>query len=116
MSLSLEDLRPKNFTITIQGVELECKPLKLSHTLTMASISDIFSNLKDSTPESIERADKEIQSLIADIIPSLNFELDGATTMEIITELVNSTTPSDVEYLNKNGVKLDASPKAEKVG
>lgn len=82
----------------------------------MASISDIFSNLKDSTPESIKRADKEIQSVISEIIPSLDFELDGATTMEIITKLMNSTTPSDVEFLNKNGVELNASPKAEKVG
>jgi hypothetical protein len=82
----------------------------------MASISDIFSNLKDSTPESIERADKEIHLVISEIIPSLNFELDGATTMEIITKLISSTTPSDVQFLEQNGVKLEASPKAEKVG
>lgn len=117
MSLTVQDLQPKNFTIKVKGVELDCKPLKLSHTLLVASVGDIFNNLSTSTPESIKKAEAEINSVIADTIPSLkDIELDGATTMEIITQLMQSTVPSDVKYLDENGVKLNASPKAEKVG
>lgn len=117
MSLSIEDLKPQNFKITVKGVELECKPLKLSHTLIMASVGAIFNDIKNSSVEDIKRAEKEVNSIIPELIPELtNVELDGSTTMDVITQMMASVKPSDVQFLEKNGVELNSDPKAEKAG
>lgn len=116
MGLTAEDLRPKNFKITIKGVELECKPLKLSHTLVIGSVGDIFSNIKDADIDTIRKAERELAEILPEIIPDLSgIELDGETMMDIITLVMESTTPSDAKYLEQNGVKKDVDPKAEKV-
>jgi len=117
MSLSIDDLRPKNFTITVKGVELECLPLKLSHTLTIASIGNVFENISGMTYESSKKLDTDIRRLIDEVIPSLqDKEIDGMTMMDIITKIGEGSMPSDVEFLDKNGVELNVDPKAEKAG
>jgi len=35
---TIADLQPKPFTVTVGGVELKCKPLRLSHALILSKM------------------------------------------------------------------------------
>jgi len=117
MGLTIEDLKPKDFTINIRGVELTCKPLKLEQTMLIASVGNIFNDVKNASEDDIKKACRAVEKIIPEIIPQLaSVELDGGLILEIIPLIMPTVTPSDEEFLQKNGVKTDADPKAEKAG
>ena len=117
MTATIEDLKPTPFKITVRGVDLECKTIRLSHAMIIASVGSIFNDIKNSSVDDIKRAETEMIAIIPEIIPSLkDIELDGITIMDIITQLGPHMKPTDVEFLEKNGVKINDDPKAEKAG
>lgn len=117
MTLTIDDLKPKSFKITVKGVELECKPLRLSHTLTISKMGEIFQDAKNASTADIKDAEKGMDDVISELIPELSgVELDITSVLEIITQMMEQVKPSDVDFLEKNGVKLDESPKVEKIG
>jgi hypothetical protein len=117
MSLTVEDLKPKNFKVIVRGVELDCKPLRLSHALTISKIGEVFQNAKSATPTEIKDAEKKMDNVIAELVPELkDFNLDMAAVMELMTQFMEHIQPTDVEFLNKNGVKVNEDPKVERAG
>lgn len=117
MGLTIEDLRPKSFKVTIKGVELGCKPPRLSHTLTIAKIGEIFKDTKSAKKEEVKQAEADMDEVIGELIPELkDFNLDMADVLELITQMMEHVKPADNKYLDKAGVKFDANPKAKKTG
>ena len=112
MSITIEDLKPKTFKVTIKGVELVCKPLRVSHALTVSKIGAIFNAPSEFTKKQISEAEKDLDEVIAELIPELaGFSLDLDTTLEVITQLTESMTPSETKELSEAGVKLSEGPK-----
>lgn len=118
MSVSIEDLQPKPFKINLQGVELESKPLRLSHALTLNKLAEIFKSPNDSTKDQIKSAEKDLDEVIGELIPELQGKLLGLNmTIELLTQMMESIQPSDNKELAQNGVELNANdPKVEKTG
>lgn len=115
--LTIDDLKPKNFKITIKGVELESKPLKLSHGLLIARLSGIFNNLAEAKKEDIKAAEKDLEEVISELIPDLkDVPLDMSMTVELISQLMDAAQPDDNKELSDKGVSFDADPKAERIG
>lgn len=113
MPLTIEDLKPKPFKITVKGVDLMCQPLRLSHALIIAKIGDVFADPKLATKESIQSAEKDIDEIIAELIPELaGISLDMGSILAIITQLGSHNEPSDNAELNERGVNLNPDPKA----
>lgn len=111
---SIEDLRPKKFTITIRGVELQCSPLRMSHALIVAKIGEIFVDPKAAKAADIKQAQKDLDEIIGELIPDLkDIELNMDDTLQLITQLTDSNQPTDNQYLKEAGVKFD-DPKAQK--
>lgn len=104
---TIDDLKPKTFTITVRGVELECKPLRLSHSLIISKISDVFQNPDKYDAKQIIKAQEDIDFVFSDVIPALKFELDMSTTLEVIMQLMETIQPDDDKFLKENGVDLD---------
>lgn len=117
MGMSIEDLQPKSFTVNIKGVELTCKPLRLSHTLIVAKIGDVFQNLNLIDKEQIKQAEKDMDEVVAELIPELkDIQLDMQSTIDLITQMMEQVEPSDNKELNAKGVKFNTDPKAETNG
>jgi hypothetical protein len=117
MSISLSDLQPKPFKVTIRGVELECKPLRLSHALTLSKVGEVFQNPKSTTKEEVKKAEAEMDELAVELIPELaGIQLDVGSILDLISQMMVTVTPSDNKELNDKGVKLNSDPKAEKIG
>lgn len=117
MSLTIEDLKPKETKINVNGVELTAKPLRLSHALVLTQLGEIFQNPKNSSADDVKKAEKNVDELIGEIIPELkDIQLNMQTTIEIIAQLMNTVQPSDNAELNAKGVKFDSDPKAETTG
>lgn len=115
--MSIEDLQPKSFTVNIKGVELTCKPLRLSHTLIVAKIGDVFQNLNIIDKEQIKQAEKDMDEVVAELIPELkDIQLDMQSTIDLITQMMEQVEPSDNKELNAKGVKFNTDPKAETNG
>lgn len=112
MSVSIEDLRPKPFTIKVKGVELTCKPPRLSHGLINNKIADVMKNAEKYSNEEIRQAERDMDMVISELIPELSgFELDADTIIEIVTQINSNATPTDNQELEKQEVKL-GDPKA----
>lgn len=104
---SVEDLRPKEFKIELKGVTLTCKPMRLSHALVVAKVADVLQNPAESTKQTIQSAEKDMDEIIAELIPELSgVELDMMDTIELITKLTDNSQPSDNQFLEKAGVKV----------
>ncbi len=117
MALTVEDLRAKDFIIKIKDVELQCKPLKLSHALTVSKLGEIFQNTKNVTKQEVKQAEADMDEIIKELIPELaGVELDLGTTLEVITGMMENVQPSDNKELSDNKVKIDTDPKVEKIG
>ncbi len=114
MGLTIEDLKPKNFKVKIKGVELDCKPLRMSHTLIVSKIGEIFQNINISTKKEIKQAEVDMDEVIAELIPELDgVKLDMESVLELITSMMESIQPSDNKELKEKGVAFDTDPKAE---
>ena len=119
MSVQVSDLIPKPFTVKIKGVELECKPLRLSHILTVTKIGKTFQSVETASRSEIKTAERDFDELVAELIPELkDIELDAGSSTELIQQLVESVEPEDNKELKANGVQLNTDPKAqtEKIG
>lgn len=117
MSLTIEDLKPKNFKIVVKGVVLESKPLRLSHALTIAKIGNVFENTDKVTKEEIKQAENELDEVIGQLIPELDgAQVDISTALPLIEELMKNVEPADNKELREKGVKFNADPKAQEIG
>lgn len=117
MGLTIEDLKPKSFKITVKGVELECSPLRLSHALTVAKLGEVFQNSKDATKAQIAQAEVDMDEVISELIPELKgINLDISSVIEIITLMMETIQPSDNKELDEQGVDISNDPKAPKIG
>ena len=112
MSVTIDDLKPKNFKLNIKGVELESKPLRLSHALSIAKIGNVFQDTKNASRDDIKQAEVEMDEVIAELIPELaGVPLDMAATMQLIEQLMEQVEPSDNRELKDKGVKFSSDPK-----
>lgn len=112
MGIAISDLMPKDFKVTVKGIELNCKPLRLSHALIVGKLSDVFSNPANYTANDIRQAEKDIDSVITDLIPELTgISLDIASFVELMPQLMNSTQPQDEKDLTSAGIELGTDPK-----
>jgi glutamyl-tRNA reductase len=117
MSINVSDLQPKPFKITIKGIELESKPLRLSHALTVSKLGDIFQNSNKASKQEIKQAETDLDEVIADLIPDLkDIQLDITSIMELLEQLMGNIEPADNAELKEKGVKFDSDPKAERIG
>lgn len=111
---TIEDLKPKKFTVTVKGVELTCSPLRLSHALIVAKVGEVFQSPKDATKAAIVQAQKDMDEVIAELIPEIaDIELDMADTIELITQMTANSQPDDNQYLAKAGVEFNAEKKTK---
>lgn len=107
MALTIEDLRPKDFTVNVDGVELTCKPLKLSHALTISKLGNIFENAQKASKQEIDNAQKEIYEVIWELIPELKgIELNVSVIMKLIEQIMNQIQPSDNKELIDSKVEF----------
>lgn len=117
MSVTIEDLKPKNFKVKIKGLELESKPLRLSHTLLLAKIGNIFQNPDKSTKEQIKQAEADMDEVLSEIIPELkDIQVEASVALDLITQLMEHVQPSDNSELKEKGVSFDADPKVPRTG
>ena len=117
MSLTIDDLQPKDIILNLNGVELTAKPPRLSHALILTQLGEVFQNATKASIEDIKKAEQNVDNLIADLIPELAGKtLDMNTTIEIISQLMDKIQPSDNAELSAKGVKFDSDPKVEKIG
>ena len=117
MGLSIEDLQPKNFTITVNGVQLEAKPLRLSHALTVSKLGNIFQSADKATSAEIKQAEADMDELVGELVPDLKgIPLDMSATMQVIEQLMASISPTDNKELSDKGVRFDTDPKAPRTG
>lgn len=109
---TIEDLQPKPFTVTVKGVELSCKPLKLSHALIMAKVGNVLQDSANTSKQQIKEAEADITEVIGELIPELaNKELDMTSLLSLIEQMMNSIQPEDNKKLKDQNVKVDTDPK-----
>lgn len=114
---TIDDLQPKNFSIEIRGVVLECKPLRLSHALSLNKLGEIFKNPTEMSKAKVSQAEQELDEVIGELIPDLKGkQLDLQTTLELLTKLIETISPDDNKELSAAGVEMNADPKAERIG
>lgn len=112
--MTIDDLAPQPFEIKVKGVTLVCKPLRLSHALTISKIGAVLQGESDIA--AIQKAESDMDAVISTLIPELEGkELDMATTMTIINAMLESIQPEDTKELQKAGVTFDG-PKVAKNG
>ena len=123
MGVTIEDLKPKNFKMKIaikdseEKLEIECKPLRLSHTLTIAKVGNVLQNPDGSTKQKIKEAEQDMDEVISELIPELTgISLDIRTTISIIEQMLETVEPADNKEIREKGVKFDTDPKAPKIG
>lgn len=113
MSVSIDDLQPKPFKVTIKGLELECKPPRLSHTLTLAKLGNIFQNTDKASKQDIVQAETDLDEVIGELIPELKgVNLDMSSTLDLVSQIMENIQPSDNKELEEKGVSFDTDPKA----
>ena len=117
MALTIEDLKPKKFTITIKGVEVESLPPRLSHMLMISKVGEIFQNISSSSREDIEQAEKDFDYVVGELIPELKgIQLDMQGVIDVITQVMEQITPEETKELDEKGVSFNTDLKAEKIG
>jgi esterase/lipase len=115
--LTIEDLKPKSFTVKVKGVELECKPLRMSHTLVISKVGEIFQNIGTVDKKQIQQAEADMDEVIAELIPELKeIQLDMQGTLDLITSMMENIQPADNKELTEKGVEFNSDPKVEKLG
>lgn len=115
--MTIEDLTPTPFNITIKGVEVECQPLRLSHALKITRMANVFENPAKASDADLERAETDMDKLVGDLIKDLKgVKLDVQTTIDLLGQLMTHIMPSENKELEELGVKVDSDPKAPKAG
>lgn len=117
MALTIQDLQPKNFTVDIDGVQIDCKPPKLSHILLISKVGEVLNDPKKATSQEIKQAEKDMDSIIIELMPSLSgIELSVTSILTVITQIMGQIEPADNKELNDKGVQFNTDPKVEKIG
>jgi hypothetical protein len=117
MALTIEDLRPKNFKVNIKGVEVDCKPPRLSHILVISKVGESFQNIANLKREQIQEAEKDFDWVVSELMPELKgIDLDMQSVIDLITQIMEKIQPDESKELSDKGVKIDSDPKAEKIG
>jgi hypothetical protein len=117
MALTIEDLKPKKFTITVNGVELQCKPPRLTHILVISKIGEAFNNTESLDRTKIVEAGKDFDWVVSELLPELaGIELDMQASIDLLTQIMEQISPEENLELKAKGVSFDADPKAEKIG
>ena len=118
MGLTIDDLKPKKFKVTLGGVGLDCSPLSVAQVLDLTRIGEIFQNPESHTSEDFKEADKKLKGIIGELIPELkDTGLEVKYVLELIEQLMDSIEPSDNQELKKAEVKFKKSdPKVQKTG
>jgi hypothetical protein len=85
--------------------------------LIMTKVGEVMQNSKTATKQDIKDAEVNIDEVVHELIPALiDIQLDASLLLDLIPQIMEHIAPSDNEYLDKNGVKVDESPKVEKAG
>lgn len=117
MALTIADLQPKEFKVIVKGVEVTCKPPKLSHMLVLSKVGNLFQNINDSNRQQILEAQEDFNWVVAELIPELkDTELDMQATIDLISEIMKQIQPEESKELAERGVKIDTDPKVQGVG
>ena len=117
MALTLQDLQPKNFKINIKGVEVDCKPPRLSHTLIISKVGETFKNVSKTSRQELVQAEVDFDWVVEELMPDLKgIQLDISSIIEIIEKLLDEIEPDENQTLKEQGVSIDTDPKAEKIG
>jgi hypothetical protein len=117
MSLNISDLQPSNVEIKIGNSTVTSKPVRLSHALILTQLGEIFQNPAKYSFEDIKKAETNIDSIFADLMPELTgTKLDMNTTINIISQLMDTIQPSDNQELSAKGVTFNNDPKATIIG
>lgn len=116
--LTIDDLKPKPFTINVKGVELECQPLRLAHALTIAKIGSVFSETAKASAQEIEQAARDLDAVVGQVIPALkDVALDASASIELITQLVATIEPAESSALKESGITFEnPDPKVQTAG
>lgn len=117
MSLTIEDLQPNKFTITLDGLELEADQPELYQIVQLQKLGYVFQNPQDHSKQQIKVASDGAVEVIGELIPQLkDKKIKIKYLLEIIGQLIAEVQPDDNKYLSDNNVKFDTDPKAEKTG
>lgn len=117
MAMTIEDLKPKNFTINVKGLALQCRPPRLADALLLSKLGDIFQNPGNFTKEDLQQAEADVDSVIESLIPELKgVELDLNGIMTVISQVMDNIEPDDNKELKNKGVSFGDDPKTGKNG
>jgi hypothetical protein len=113
MGVSLSDLSPQPFNVTIRGHEIQVQPPSLKHAMKLAKYGSVLENPREMTDKDIEQSDAAIREVIGELAPDLKgAELDFQTVMHIVSIIMGESEPDDNQELNRNNVKINTDPKA----
>lgn len=116
MSITLEDLKPKQFKINIRGYETVCNPPRLSHALILTKVGEVFKEARTATKEQFKQAEIDFDEVVGELAPELKeIKFDVSVAMDIISEILEHIQPSDNKALKEAGVELN-SPKVKEAG
>jgi hypothetical protein len=114
MGTTISDLIQKDFTINVDGVDLSCKPLRISHALIVSKVGDVFQNPSKYSAEEILQSEKDMDLVIGQLVPQLaGKQITINALTDIISQMMSSTQPNDDKYLQDNGVRFDSDPKVQ---
>lgn len=117
MALTINDLQPKDFTITVKGLQLTCKPPRLSHILVISKVGEAFDNINNLDRQKIEAVTADFDWVVEQLVPELKgIQLDMQDSVDILTQIMEQVTPDENQELKDKGVSFDADPKVEKIG
>lgn len=112
MSVTLDDLQPKQFKIKIKDTELTCNPPEMWHTMVLAKVGTLFQNIDKATQTEMRQAQIDLEEVIRELIPELNgIKLDTNTWLIIMQQIFDASQPNDDRELKEKGVRLNTDPK-----
>lgn len=121
MSATANDLQPKKFKVKVQPAghekeyELECKPLRMSEASKISRIGGVLSDYENKTDEEVEKAEEELDTLIAKLIPELDgVQLDFNATTGLIEQIMGGVEPEDNQKLKEKGVTFGTEEQGKK--
>lgn len=112
MAITIDDLKPKSFTIKLSNQEVICKPLKLHHALIMQRIGAVLQD-PNTNKEKLLTAEQDFNEVVSELIPELaDVELDLNLTLQLLEGMMSSLETAEMKELNDKGVDLKSDPKA----
>lgn len=117
MALTIEDLKPQSFTITVKGVDLTCKPPRLSHILVISKVGEAFKDVNKLSRKEIAQTQEDFDWVIDELVPEIaGIELEMQESVDVLTQIMEHISPAENRELTEKGVSLGVDPKVEKIG